>query len=235
MEANSKIVTTNQEGPHPDLQELAHKFATSQWKGPIHPPTQVAFDQIRPKLEELQSQGKPWILDSGCGVGASTLKLSQLHPDHFILGVDRSEVRLSKVESTRESLEGPVESDQYQFLRAELSDLWRLLIQHQLHPQKHYILYPNPYPKKSQFKKRFHGSPSLPDILKLCPHIEVRSNWRLYLEEFFMATEVAALALELEYPLHLQTLNHPPEEAWTHFEKKYISSGQKVYSLKTKT
>lgn len=234
MNKTSRTIESNQEGIHPDLEELALKLSQSEWKGPLHQPTLRAFEQFKEKLSSL---GDPeWILDSGCGVGASSIKLSELYPNHLIVGVDRSEVRLSKTQS----------HDRVLFLRAELGDLWRLLLEHKIYPTHHFILYPNPYPKKMHLRKRFHGSISLKDILQLCPNLELRSNWSLYLEEFNTATQVTAKAL-LEQKLiqpdisksflgsKVTQLTSPQAsefDAWTHFEKKYHLSGQELYQLK---
>jgi tRNA G46 methylase TrmB len=38
----------------------------------------------------------PLILDAGCGVGHSTIQLAREFPDHWVIGVDQSEDRLSR-------------------------------------------------------------------------------------------------------------------------------------------
>jgi tRNA G46 methylase TrmB len=238
MDGISNIVTTNQDGIHPDLEKIVLKHMTHMWRGPIHPATQNAFDSVSSTLQSLKEQRKPWILDSGCGVGESTLKLAQLYPGHFILGVDRSEIRLDKasVKLQKPTIIDPNTRNMknFLFIRAELGDFWRLLLKNDLYPAQHYILYPNPYPKKMHIKKRFHGDPSLREILLLCPHLELRSNWKLYLSEFQFAVNNGSKILGLESFRDgtLSQLNPTPESAWTLFEKKFSASGQDIHSLR---
>mmetsp|Transcript_15889 Transcript_15889/g.64963 ORF Transcript_15889/g.64963 Transcript_15889/m.64963 type:complete len:107 (+) Transcript_15889:836-1156(+) len=39
-----------------------------------------------------------------------------------------------------------------QFIRANLVDVWRLALEHRWVVKKQYVLYPNPYPKKTDLK-----------------------------------------------------------------------------------
>lgn len=243
MKANSRRIDSNQEGKHPDLQELVTKLASSEWKGPMHPPTLGAFEKVQVLLEKWKTEETPWILDSGCGVGASTYQLSQQFPDHQILGVDRSEVRLSKTSGDHQDplfqLKDETDISRIHYLRAELSDFWRLILKHNLLPDRHFILYPNPYPKKIHLKKRFHGSISLQDILRISPKLELRSNWPIYLEEFCEAAGICAQELDnltsevIKTFTHgkLKILNLTPQNCMTHFEKKYCLSEQELFQL----
>merc|ERR1711862_247499 len=81
-------------------------------------------------------------------------------------------------------------------LRAEIIDFWRCIKQQQQNSNnnnssiwnniyKHYILYPNPYPKTSkQLKLRWYANQSLPILLSIGGILTGRSNWLLYLKEF---------------------------------------------------
>lgn len=69
-------------------------------------------------------------------------------------------------------------------LRADLVDLWILAWEdREWDILEHFILYPNPYPKRSQLRKRWHGHPVFPILLCLGGIITLRSNWRAYLDE----------------------------------------------------
>lgn len=92
-------------------------------------------------------------------------------------------------------------------LRADLVDFWHQCLtsstwQSLVHVQRHYILYPNPYPKKARLKSRFYAHPAFPLLMltvmnrndnscsKYCDGLVIRSNWRGYLEEFALALQV---------------------------------------------
>ncbi len=112
------------------------QHATYLAKRPIAKHTAAAFQTA---AEFASSRAAPLIIDAGCGTGRSTLKLAERYPDRTVIGVDRSEARLSK---------GRRVPDNALLLRAELGDFCRLLNDTpDLTVEETYLLYPNPYPK----------------------------------------------------------------------------------------
>ena len=93
-------------------------------------------------------------------------------------------------------------------VRSELATFWRLMLAAEdtdgalaaSRVQEHYLLYPNPYPKPKRLNLRWHGHAALPCLLAIGDHLEMRSNWRTYLEEFGMAAatvgQAASAAME---------------------------------------
>lgn len=82
-------------------------------------------------------------------------------------------------------------------LRADLVDLWILASRdNEWVLEEHAILYPNPYPKRSQLRSRWHGHPVFPVLLGLGGKITLRSNWKSYLDEVCQA--VLAIADEAQ-------------------------------------
>jgi tRNA (guanine-N7-)-methyltransferase len=184
--------------------QMANKFMQSFMK------------ERQTKLGSLETTGI--ILDSGCGTGRSTLLLAEKHPNHLVIGIDRSIARLNRNQHFREGsgaensvLKGEADSDVLQsfpnlpnalLLRAELGDFWRCCLEHheanaldgeiswKAMLSEHYILYPNPYPKASRVKNRWYAHPTFPILLDMGGRIIVRSNWKLYLDEFAVATEI---------------------------------------------
>ena len=75
--------------------------------------------------------------------------------------------------------------------------MWAELVQAQVICQKHYLLYPNPWPKKGHLKRRIHGHPSFPLLKALGGIIEVRSNWKIYIDEFAKASKLLGLQVEM--------------------------------------
>ena len=191
-------------------------------KRPIAKHTAAAFQTA---AEFARSRATPIIIDAGCGTGRSTLKLAERHPDHTIIGVDRSEARLSK---------GRRVPDNALLLRAELGDFWRLLNDsNDLTVEETYLLYPNPYPKTKMLKQRFQGHASLPSLLQACGRrLTIRASWRTYLEEFHLAAMRAGELgirpdLVSKGPYELSDLRDP----LTLFERKYATAGVPVYEM----
>lgn len=107
-------------------------------------------------------------------------------------------------------------------VRADLVDYWRLLQEAGLRLARHYLLYPNPWPKIGQLGRRWHGHPVFPVIIALGGRLECRSNWRVYIEEF-----AAALTQLTATPVRCEAYN--PEQPITPFERKYDASGHMLW------
>ena len=110
-------------------------------------------------------------------------------------------------------------------VRADLVDFWRLALNAGWRPRRHYLLYPNPYPKTAHLKLRWHGHPVFPALLALGGRLELRSNWRLYLQEFALAAAQASDVVAEVQPFT------PEGEYLTPFERKYHQSGQDLWRL----
>ncbi|MCP1313633.1 MULTISPECIES: tRNA (guanosine(46)-N(7))-methyltransferase TrmB [unclassified Halomonas] len=214
MQQASRIVTSNQSGPHRDLARRLERALAHPLKKPVAAHNQRAFDAAGTWYAARRA---PLILDAGCGVGLSTRRLAARFPDHAVIGVDRSESRL-----TREHGALP---DNALLVRADLVDFWRLAQAAKWAPVRHYVLYPNPYPKASHLKMRWHGHPVFPALLALGGRLEVRSNWPLYIEEFAECVRLAARC-----PVRVEPVT-PEGEYLTPFEAKYDQSGQPLWRL----
>ena len=163
----------------------------------------------------------PLIIDAGCGVGLSTLHLAARFPDHFVIGVDQSAHRLAR----NTQWPGPVPAN-FTCVCADLVDYWRLLHAARVRPARHYILYPNPWPKIGQLGRRWHGHPVFPTVAALGGELECRSNWRIYIEEF-------AAALTLPGVPAATVERHAPAAAITPFEQKYAASGHVLWRCRS--
>lgn len=215
-EAQSRAIESNQTGPHERLAEVVSKHLRTISKRPVADHTRRAFETMQQWLATRGSA--PIILDACCGVGDSTRNLAVQFTDHLVVGVDKSIKRLSKERTA-------IEPSNMLLLQADLNDFYRLLVQAGVQIARHYILYPNPWPKAAHLGRRWHGAPVFSDIVKVKGPLELRSNWKLYLEEFQLALKVAGVASELQ-PL-------TPEPPISPFEAKYHASGQKLWRLTT--
>lgn len=209
---NSRIITSNQQGLHKNLDAVVLKHLKHAFRKPYQAHTLSAFKECEKWVEQ---QGKAIILDSCCGVGESTYHLAKKHPEAIVLGLDKSADRLAK--------HGQSIADNYRLLQVNLNDFWRLAVDANWHLSHHYLLYPNPWPKANHLQRRWHGSAVFPAILALGGELELRSNWFIYINEFARALQLA------EQTCHVETFQS--ENAITPFERKYWASGQKSLRL----
>lgn len=218
---NSKEIITNQEGIHEKLTEVVEKHLATPSKKPFQQHTLDAFEQVKERLKGHQGD---IILDACCGVGQSTRLIAKRHPDAFVIGVDKSAARINKNDQFLIEDTGTSQVDNFILVRADLNDFYRLLMNEKWQINKHFILYPNPWPKSKHLQRRWHGSAVFPQIIALGQTIELRSNWRLYLEEFLLAAEIAGRSG------HISLVEE--ESPLTPFEAKYQASGQQCWQLK---
>ena len=219
MRANSSVPTSAQTGIHEHLPTLLERHRLSPFLKPYADYNRAAFAASMERWQRL-APGAPLILDSCCGVGESSIALARLFPGHYVIGVDQSAARLRRHLDGRETVPGvPPNVD---FVRADLVDYWRLMHDAGIRLARHYLLYPNPWPKIGHLSRRWHGHPVFPVMLELGGVLECRSNWRIYVEEFCLAVETLAgcpTACEI----------YVPDQALTAFERKYLDSGHVLY------
>ena len=202
-------MSTNQQGPHERLSEVVRRHLEHPDRRPLQADSRAAYA----KLEDARA-GRPLVLDAFCGTGQSTALLASRHPNHLVVGIDQSFHRLDKhVRSA---------ADNYLLLQARCEDIWRLLAEDGQRIAHHYIFYPNPWPKSAQLKRRVHGHPAFPLLATLGGHLELRSNWRLYVEEFALAMQLVG---------HAGALSQVPSNGAdiSLFEAKYRRSGHALW------
>lgn len=214
---NSRQITSNQTGPSDKVVELVQRHLKSPSKKPFNQHTAEAFETVHNWI--TQQGDKPIIIDACCGVGESTALIAQKHPDCSVVGVDKSALRTEKHSHYQ------VESNNYMIVRADLNDFWRLAKNAGWSLYKHFLLYPNPYPKSAHVQRRWHGSAAFSDIIALSGQLEVRSNWKIYIEEFAIALTTAG------YPSEISL--YESESPETPFERKYWASGQQSWRVVT--
>lgn len=214
--ANSRIPQSAQGGIHERLGALVRKHLAEPFRKPVTPYNREAFE-----LSLAGWDGKaPLILDAGCGVGHSSIQIARAYPEHWVIGVDQSQDRLER----RKPYPDALMPRNLVFVRADLVDYWRLLDEAGLRLARHYILYPNPWPKIGHLARRWHAHPVFPFIPRLGGVLECRSNWDVYIQEM-----AAALSIALGRGFAVGKL--PAEVPISPFERKYRDSGQTLYRL----
>ncbi|PKO94279.1 MAG: SAM-dependent methyltransferase [Betaproteobacteria bacterium HGW-Betaproteobacteria-10] len=214
MSGNSRFISSAQEGPHGDLDELVRRHLAHPFRKPILAHNRAAFSVALAAREQWRC-GAPLILDAGCGVGWSTQRIAESYPDHFVFGVDQSVDRINRGKPL------PLPANAL-LIRADLVDFWRLLAASGVRLARHYNLYPNPWPKIGHLARRWHGHAVFPVWRELGGELECRSNWSIYIEEMAQALTllsgqpVAAEPWVTDMPI-------------TPFEKKYLASGHQLW------
>lgn len=214
LTGNSRFISSAQEGPHRDLDELVRRHMAHPFRKPILDYNRIAFASALAARDAWQT-GAPLILDAGCGVGWSTLRIAELYPDHFVIGVDQSSDRIGR----GKPMELPANA---LLIRADLVDFWRLLAENGIRLARHYNLYPNPWPKIGHLARRWQGHAVFPVWLALGGELECRSNWDIYIQEM-------AQALSLLSGQPVQAEAWQTDNPITPFEKKYLASGHQLW------
>ena len=211
MQANSRQVSSNQHHVHPKLTAVVRRHLTAQDRTPLSAHSISAYEAL---TRELSERPRPLVLDSFCGTGHSTASLAKNHPHHLVVGIDKSGQRLSKHPSGS--------STNYLLLQADCEDIWKLLVQDGVNTDYHYMLYPNLWPKAKHLQRRVHGHASFPLVLRMGGHIELRSNWQIYVEEFGLAMHLAG---------YRGRISKVPESlGLSLFEQKYRQSGHELWA-----
>lgn len=210
----SKEIESNQAGVHDRLVEHVEKHLKYPFQKPIADYSLLAFEEAQAFVSA--HNGRPVIFDSCCGVGDSTRALAIESPDSIVIGVDKSAKRLS-AERKSETPENML------LLQADLNDFYRLMVEASWQIAQHKVYYPNPWPKAEHLMRRWHGGPIFPYMIKLCGALEIRSNWKLYLEEFAVALKVAGHNAAIA-PIK-------PDVPISNHEAKYLDSGHQLWCL----
>lgn len=215
---SSSPVTSNQTGLHKNLERVVAKHVSSIFNKPISAHTRQAFLKLQ---ESVNLAEHAIILDSGCGTADSSLHLARNFPEHLVIGVDKSQHRLSKAQLCGAA--------NLRLLRADLTDFWRLLAGAGLQLDGHYIFYPNPWPKSKHLQRRWHGHPIFPVMLGLSSRLELRTNWEIYAREFTAALNFLLNTGYLTGKFEYQSIR--PALPISAFEKKYLDSGHTLYQV----
>jgi tRNA (guanine-N7-)-methyltransferase len=217
MHANSRIPTSAQTTIHEHLATLLDRHCAAPFRKPYSAYNLAAFAASMARRQRL-APGAPLILDACCGVGESSIALASAFPDHYVIGVDQSAARLARYAKD----DAPRLPPNLDLVRADLVDYWRLLHDAGIHLARHYLLYPNPWPKIGHLARRWHGHPVFPVVLALGGVLECRSNWKIYVDEFcFAVNRLTPHAAVCE--------SYLPASPWTPFERKYLASGHPLY------
>lgn len=196
------------------LAALVAKHCATEYRLPISPTMRAAIEPALERLLGAQQQGTPLVLDAGCGTAESTAHLAELHSEALVVGVERSAGRLAKA---------PLLPPHAFVVRARLEEFWLLARSAGIIFTRTYLLYPNPYPKRSDLQRRWHAHPIFPTILATTHTLELRTNMQWYAAEFACALElcgwdVRCSQLQVSVPI-------------SRFERKYAARGDELWQV----
>jgi tRNA (guanine-N7-)-methyltransferase len=189
------------------------------WLHPVADHQREVFEQLQAWWMRAPS-GARIVLDAGCGTGSSTLALALADPGSWVIGVDKSQDRLARA---------PTLPANATLLRGDMIDLWRSMADRGLRFDSTWLLYPNPWPKPGQLARRWHGHPVFPRIVECTRRLELRTNWRVYAEEFAHALSLVLGRVILVEPLDAG------RAPISQFERKYQASGHALWRVAAST
>lgn len=221
MQTYSRVVSSSQTGIHRNLHQLVKRHLTRQYQRPIRDFNLEIFKQI---ATIKNSCNQSIILDSGCGTGESTRLIAREFPSSLVIGIDKSSHRLRHSGLVKGC--EIIHAKNYILARTDIIDFWRLASDASWQLYKHYILYPNPWPKPSHLGRRWYAHPVFPFLISLGGELELRTNWEIYAQEFS-----TALGMITDQTAILET--YTPETSVSPFEKKYLASGHDLYRCTT--
>ena len=213
----SAPVASSQRLPHKKLHHTVKRYMNSNYRNSIPKYARDEFKRFRAMVPDTRTR---IILDSGCGTGESTMHLADANPQSTVVGVDKSNNRMRRCYQRNAELKNLL------YVRCDLIHFWRLLRQAGYKLNEHYILYPNPWPKPGQLQRRWHAHPVFPAVVELGGLLTMRTNWRIYAEEFALALRTYTSTSVSLTPLHISL-------AMTAFERKYTASGHALYEVQT--
>ena len=157
--ANSKIPESAQSGVHEARGAGRARHAAAPFRKPYADYNRTAL------AESLHGwNGRdPVIPRCGLRCGAFDDSAGARNPGHWVIGVDQSADRLARRKPYPEALL----PTNMVLVRADLVDYWRLLCDAGVRLERHYILYPNPWPKIGHLGRRWHAHPVFPYLPRL--------------------------------------------------------------------
>jgi tRNA G46 methylase TrmB len=217
MFANSRQVDSRQDGVHGRLEAIVRRHLEHPFRRPVGERARTQFAAL---VTALEHDVRPRVLDAGCGTGVSTLCLARQYPDALVIGVDKSAHRLQMGQRALGAADAPSNA---LLLRFDVVDFWLLAAAAGWRFAAQYLLYPNPWPKPEHVQRRWPGHPVLPALLACGGRLELRTNWKIYADEWCLALQLA------ELPWHVDCLDAP--QPFSPFESKYHASGHVLWRV----
>eukprot|EP00761_Pharyngomonas_kirbyi_P002568 gb/GECH01002572.1/.p1 GENE.gb/GECH01002572.1/~~gb/GECH01002572.1/.p1 ORF type:complete len:375 (+),score=86.77 gb/GECH01002572.1/:1-1125(+) len=172
------------------------------------------------------------------GDGAYTI--AKQYPNTFVLGNSAvSQKPIEKIKSDTLTLDDLPENCHI-LAHVPARQVWRSLLEpetlNQISVQRHFVFYPQHYPKLKNYKQRLYASPLMFDLLRLGGTLELRTFWDIYAREFQASLEAACEHLECyesRDQIRLETI--PPEVVHNWHRTKDVQDTEHIITPIDKT
>jgi tRNA (guanine-N7-)-methyltransferase len=175
---------------------------------------------VAPCHFDLQSISTPLDVEIGCGVGMHPIRRVVEYPERTLVAIEHTKEKFDKFARRVQSHDSPrnlipIHANAISIISQQLRDQ---------SVDQFFLLYPNPYPKISDRKKRWPFLPFMQELLtKLKPGgcLIVATNELWYAEEMW-------LVMELAYAMTTRSVEKLDQNSRprTHFEAKYLQRGE---------
>jgi len=169
---------------------------------------------------QLQSISTPLDIEIGCGVGMHPIRRALEYPERTLVAIEHTKEKFDKFARRIYSHNNPknlipLHANAISIISQQLTDQ---------SVDQFFLLYPNPYPKIGDRKKRWPFVPFMKELLaklKSGGSLIVATNELWYAEEMW-------LAMELAYGLTTRSVEKLDQNSRprTHFEAKYLQRGE---------
>jgi tRNA (guanine-N7-)-methyltransferase len=198
--------------PHQLTLNMIERFTSRDFDKTRLPPSQVSL--------KIPKDHKPLDVEIGCGVGMHPILRAHEYPDRTLIAIEHTKEKFEKFERRIQAHHHP---KNLLALHANAISV----ISHQLNSKsvdQFFLLYPNPYPKISDRKKRWVFLPFMKEMLhklKIGGRLIVATNEIWYAEEVWLMMELAHGMTTCS----IERLDHLTRPR-THFEAKYLARGE---------
>ncbi len=197
--------------------------------------TELQQKSFRPIWQPIAIEQQTWralvknrnlVIEIGPGVGLHPLRYAQQHPQDFIIAIEKTTEKFNKFAKRR--INHPQLDNIYPVHANAIEWITRNISAGEV--DAYFLLYPNPYPKAAQKNKRLMHMPFMQYLIKSmrpAATLTMATNMQFFYQEAKQQwSQVAEFALVTDRIL--SAANQVPR---THFERKYLASGQQCYEL----
>lgn len=182
-----------------------------------------------PKADQIWREKlgtKPLVLEIGPGVGLHPIQFAKQNPDKFIIGIERTNEKFNKFAGR---IQHHPQLNNIYAVHADAVEWISQNIQEN-EVSAYFLLYPNPYPKASQKNKRLMRMPFMQYLIKTM-RVGATITMATNIEAFYVEAKNIWGQIECFKLIGDKIISAQDFIPRTHFERKYLGSGQKCWEL----